>query len=75
MYRVDGFYSGPIAQDWFASVGGFYRNSNGVRNSQYPADNGGQLTATLTHKLDSGTPSCFLPGISMTRTCSSRIFR
>ncbi|MDB6084747.1 MAG: TonB-dependent receptor [Gammaproteobacteria bacterium] len=55
MYRVDGFYSGPLAQDWFASIGGFYRNSNGIRNSQYPADDGGQLTATITHTLDSGT--------------------
>src|SRR3984893_12635077 len=55
MYRVDGFYSGPLAQDWFASIGGFYRNSNGIRNSQYPADDGGQLTATVTHTMDSGT--------------------
>jgi outer membrane receptor protein involved in Fe transport len=55
MYRVDGFYSGPLAQDWFASIGGFYRNSNGIRNSQYPVDDGGQLTATITHTMDSGT--------------------
>ena len=54
-YRVDGFYGGPLAQDWFVSVGGFYRISNGVRDSQYPADNGGQLTATLTHKMDDGS--------------------
>ncbi|MDP8986141.1 MAG: TonB-dependent receptor [Pseudomonadota bacterium] len=64
MYRVDGFYSGPIAQDWFASVGGFYRNSNGVRNSQYPADDGGQLTATVTHTLDSGTLMFFARGLN-----------
>jgi outer membrane receptor protein involved in Fe transport len=55
MYRVDGFYSGPVGQDWFGSIGGFYRNSNGVRNSQYPADDGGQLTGTLTHTLDNGS--------------------
>jgi hypothetical protein len=55
MYRVDGFYSGPLAQDWFASIGGFYRNSNGIRDSQFPADDGGQLTATITHTLDSGS--------------------
>jgi hypothetical protein len=53
-YRVDGFYGGPMAQDWFVSFGGFYRYSEGVRDSQFPADNGGQLTGTLAHKWDSG---------------------
>ncbi len=55
MYRVDGFYGGPLAQDWFVSIGGFYRYSNGVRDSQFPADDGGQLTATITHTLDNGS--------------------
>ena len=55
MYRVDGFYGFPIAENWYGSIGGFYRNSNGVRDPQYTADNGGQLTATLTHDLDNGT--------------------
>jgi outer membrane cobalamin receptor len=53
-YRVDGFYGGPLTQDWFVSVGGFYRYSQGVRDSQFPADNGGQLTGTLSHKWDAG---------------------
>jgi outer membrane receptor protein involved in Fe transport len=53
-YRVDAFYGGPLTQDWFVSFGGFYRYSEGVRNSQFPADNGGQLTGTLAHKWDSG---------------------
>jgi TonB dependent receptor-like, beta-barrel/TonB-dependent Receptor Plug Domain/Secretin and TonB N terminus short domain len=53
-YRVDGFYGGPLTQDWFVSFGGFYRYSEGVRNAQFPADNGGQLTGTLAHKWDSG---------------------
>src|SRR3984893_13813026 len=55
MYRVDGFYGGPLAPDWFVSVGGFYRYSSGIRDSQFPADDGGQITATLTHNLDNGT--------------------
>ena len=54
LYRVDAFYGGPVAQDWYMSVGGFYRYSNGIRDSQFPSDDGGQLTATLTHTLDSG---------------------
>jgi hypothetical protein len=54
-YRIDGFYGGPVARDWFVSFGGFYRYSDGIRDSQYPADNGGQITATLSHKWDTGT--------------------
>jgi iron complex outermembrane receptor protein len=55
MYRIDGFYGGPLAPDWFMSVGGFYRYSSGIRDSQYPADDGGQITATITHNLENGT--------------------
>jgi outer membrane receptor protein involved in Fe transport len=53
-YRIDGFYGGPLTQDWLVSFGGFYRYSQGVRDSQFPADNGGQLTGTLSHKWDAG---------------------
>ena len=55
LYRLDGFYGGPISQDWFMSIGGFYRESDGIRSSQFPADEGGQLTATLSHTLDQGS--------------------
>jgi outer membrane receptor protein involved in Fe transport len=55
LYRVDGFYGFPIAESWYGSIGGFYRRSDGVRDPQYPSDNGGQLTATVTHDLDNGT--------------------
>jgi len=55
MYRIDGFYGGPLAQDWYVSVGGFYRYSSGIRDSQFPADDGGQITATITHTLENGT--------------------
>jgi outer membrane receptor protein involved in Fe transport len=55
MYRVDGFYGGPISKDWYMSIGGFYRTSDGIRNSQFPADDGGQLTATLSHDMENGS--------------------
>jgi outer membrane receptor protein involved in Fe transport len=53
--RVDAFYSGKIIDGWYGSVGGFYRKSDGIRDPQYPADIGGQLTATLKHDLDGGS--------------------
>jgi outer membrane receptor protein involved in Fe transport len=53
--RVDAFLSGKIIDGWYGSVGGFYRVSDGVRDPQYPADIGGQLTGTLKHDLDGGS--------------------
>jgi len=55
LYRLDGFYGGPLTQDWYVSIGGFYRYSSGIRDSQFPADDGGQLTATISHTLDNGS--------------------
>jgi outer membrane receptor protein involved in Fe transport len=52
--RVDAFQSGKLVDGWYGSIGGFYRESNGVRDPQYPSDIGGQLTATLKHTLDNG---------------------
>lgn len=52
--RVDGVYSGKIAEGWYGMIGGFYRVTDGVRKSGFPADDGGQLSASLTRKLDQG---------------------
>jgi outer membrane receptor protein involved in Fe transport len=54
LYRLDGFYGGPLARGWLVSIGGFYRVSNGIRNPQFTADDGGQLTETLFHPMDNG---------------------
>jgi outer membrane receptor protein involved in Fe transport len=55
--RVDGFVGFPIiaGSGWYGSVGGFWRESDGVRDPQYKADDGGQLTGTLSRKWDSGS--------------------
>ena len=57
--RVDGFFGFPIAKDWYGSFGGFYRDSDGVRNPQFAADKGGQYTATVTHDSDNGTMTLY----------------
>lgn len=54
LYRFDGYYGGSIAPDWYFSVGGFYREDDGVRDTQFLADKGGQFVATLTHVFDQG---------------------
>ncbi len=58
MVRLDGFYGFPIGgptSGWYGSIGGFWRKSDGVRDPQFPADDGGQLTATLSHDLEHGS--------------------
>lgn len=47
--RIDGFYGFKVADNWYGSVGGFYRISDGIRDTQFKSDQGGQLTATLKH--------------------------
>ncbi len=54
LYRADGFYGFKISEGWFGSVGGFYRVSDGVRDPQFNADEGGQLTATLKRESERG---------------------
>src|SRR5690349_5954508 len=54
LMRADAFYGFPIGDSWFGSIGGFWRTSDGVRDPEFAADEGGQITATLRHEADSG---------------------
>jgi outer membrane receptor protein involved in Fe transport len=55
MERVDVFESGKIANGWYGSIGGYYLQSDGIRDPQYLAEVEQQLTATLKHDLDNGS--------------------
>lgn len=52
--RVDAFYGGKIGEGWYGTIGGFHRSTHSVRDAQFPADNGGQINASLTRKFDDG---------------------
>src|SRR3546814_18741064 len=54
LYRVDGFYSCPISDAWFFSAGGFYGADDGVRDTHFPANNGGPFSALISPTFDSG---------------------
>jgi hypothetical protein len=54
LWRLDGFYGFKVAESWYGSVGGFWRTSDGVRDPEFPADEGGQLTATLKRESERG---------------------
>jgi outer membrane receptor protein involved in Fe transport len=53
--RVDLYNGGRLGgSDWYYSVGGFYRDSDGIRDPGFAVDEGGQLSATLTRRFDGG---------------------
>jgi len=54
LWRLDGFTGFRVGEGWYGSIGGFYRTSDGVRDPQFTADEGGQLTATLKRESDRG---------------------
>ena len=55
LWRTDAFYGFKIADGWYGSAGGFYRRSDGVRSPEFPADKGGQFTATVSHDVEGGS--------------------
>jgi len=57
--RVDGYVTGPIAPDTQFAIGGFYRVSDGLRSTQFPADRGGQITANVTRRFDDGIVTAY----------------
>ena len=50
--RNDFFVSGPISKNLTFALGGFYRTSNGIRDTGYTADKGGQLRGNLVYTTD-----------------------
>ena len=58
--RLDAFYGGKIGDGWYGTIGGFVRQTQGVRDPQFKADDGKQLTATVTRKLDQGEVNAYV---------------
>lgn len=50
--RVDGYVGRRITPDLGISLGGFYRQDNGLRDPGYPADRGGQIRAGIDYDHD-----------------------
>lgn len=47
--RQDAFLSGRLGPNLTAAVGGFYRRSDGIRDTGYTADRGGQVRGNLVY--------------------------
>jgi outer membrane receptor protein involved in Fe transport len=47
--RQDAFISGPLGPNLTGAVGGFYRRSDGIRDTGYTADRGGQVRGNVVY--------------------------
>jgi len=52
--RVDAYYGGPIG-DWRASVGGFWREDDGIRDPGFTANKGYQVRASVGRDFERGS--------------------
>jgi iron complex outermembrane recepter protein len=53
--RFDGQVSGPLDDNTFFSVGGFYQNGDNVRRLHFDSEVGGQLSGNILHKFERGS--------------------
>jgi outer membrane receptor protein involved in Fe transport len=60
--RGDGWVSGPLGPNTTFMVGGFYARSHGIRDPQFTADKGGQITANIRHDFDGDRGSILVYG-------------
>ena len=58
-HRVDGVVSGPLGNDLYYMVGGYYRQSDGLRDTQFKSEDGWQITTNLTKEFERGKINVF----------------
>jgi len=57
--RIDAVLSGPVAEKLYFMVGGYFRTSPGIRNTQFNSENGQQITLQITKVYDKGVINIF----------------
>ena len=62
-WRHDAFVAGPVSKNVTGAIGGFYRRSDGIRDTGYTADNGGQIRGNLVFTSDSGRTTARFDGL------------
>jgi iron complex outermembrane receptor protein len=58
-YRADIAWSTPLGGNWGIAMGGYYRESDGIRDPGYRADEGGQFRVKLASQFDTGDLEIF----------------
>lgn len=52
--RIDFAYGTPVGNDWAFHVGGFYREGEGIRETGFDSNSGGQIKLSVTRNFDNG---------------------
>ena len=60
LYRLDGYWAGPVAERTYIAAGGFIRRHEGYRPNGFPNDQGGQFRVNLRHEFDNGEVKAFV---------------
>jgi len=55
MERGDFWVGTPVGDGWKLGMGGFYRKDNGIRDPQFPANDGGQIRINLAKQFENGS--------------------
>jgi len=53
--RLDAVISGPLGPDTSFMIGGYYAQGDGIRDPQFTAEKGGQITANIKHDFERGS--------------------
>jgi outer membrane receptor protein involved in Fe transport len=59
LYSGEGYWATKLPNDWGLMLGGYYRQSDGIRDPGYTADKGGQIRAKLTGNFGDGSFELF----------------
>lgn len=59
LYQGDFAFSRPVSDHWGVAFGGYYRQSDGIRDPGYPADQGGQLRFKALGQFSAGEVEIF----------------
>lgn len=58
--RFDAYMSGKLAEDFYYMIGGYFRASHGIRDTQFQSEKGEQVTVNLTKLFDNGKINLFV---------------
>lgn len=62
-WRHDAFVAGPVSKNVTGAIGGFYRRSDGIRDTGYTADDGGQIRGNLVFTSDDRRTTARIDGL------------
>lgn len=54
LYRLDGYWSGKVADKTYLALGGFLRRDDGARSNGFTNDRGGQFRVNLRREIEDG---------------------